>query len=463
MRLPTLLITTLAIAAALPAAARADIASFDGTTVTVRGTDSPETLVLSMTASGQVEINADEAGPGCTTTIFDSVVCPLAGGGVRIDTYGGNDSVTALDLTEGSVPLIAADLGAGNDTLKGGAGREVVAGGPGNDTLDGRGGDDSFDGGDGNDTLTGDAGRDELHGGAGDDLLDGDRFEAPEADVMDGGPGNDKAEGWNIPDEDTHPPVSVTLDGAANDGRPGEGDDVRDIERFQSQVSGTFVTSDAADSIDVWANLDYGTSTIRSLGGNDVVKGANASENIDGGAGDDRLEGGYGDDTITGGPGRDTIIGDKSGSECGLFESCSLPVGNDTIDARDGEPDSITCGVGTDRVLADTADTVAGDCEQVERTAAAASPAAGGKPGKALKVKPVKLRSALKRGLKVTLVGTSGKVNAKHGRKLVASGKGKGTVTLRFTKAAKRSLARVRSVKLTLSAPGATAKVTLKR
>ena len=63
-----------------------------------------------MTSSGQVEINADEAGPGCTPTIFDSVRCPLAAGGVRVDTYGGNDSVTALDLTEGSVPLITADL-----------------------------------------------------------------------------------------------------------------------------------------------------------------------------------------------------------------------------------------------------------------------------------------------------------------------------------------------------------------
>jgi Ca2+-binding RTX toxin-like protein len=463
MRLPSILITSLAIAAVLPAAARADIASFDGTTVSVRGTDHPETLVLSMTSSGEVEINADEAGPGCTPTIFESVRCPLAAGGVRVDTLGGNDSVTALDLTEGSVPLITADLGAGNDRFQGGAGREVVTAGPGNDTLEGRGGDDSLDGGDGNDALSGDAGSDELHGGAGDDVLDGDRFEVPEADLLDGGPGNDKAEGWNIPDEDTHPPVAVTLDGAANDGRPGEGDDVRDIERFQSQVSGTFVTSDAADTIDVWANLDYGTSTIRSLGGNDTVKGANASEHIDGGAGDDRLEGGYGDDTIAGGPGRDTIIGDKSGSECGLFESCNVPVGNDTIDARDGEPDSVTCGVGTDRVLADAADTVAGDCEQVERTASGAGAPAGGKPARALKVKAVKLRTALKRGLRVTLVGTSGKVTAKQGRRLVASGRGKGTVTLRFTKAAKRSLAHARSVRLTLSAPGAKAKVTLKR
>jgi Ca2+-binding RTX toxin-like protein len=461
MRLPILLITSLALVAALPAAARADIASFDGSTVSVRGTDYPETLVLSMTSSGEVEINADEAGPGCTATIFDSVRCPLGAGGVRVETYGGNDSVTALDLTEGSVPLITADLGAGNDRFQGGAGREVVSAGPGNDTLEGRRGDDSFDGGDGNDTLTGDAGRDELHGGAGDDVLDGDRFEAPEADLLDGGPGNDKAEGWNIPDEDTHPPVSITLDGAANDGRPGEGDDVRDIERFQSQVSGTFVTSDAADAIEVWANLDYGTSTVRSLGGNDSVKGLNSSEHIDGGAGDDRLEGGYGDDTITGGPGRDTIFGDKSGSDCGLFESCSVPVGNDTIDARDGEADSVSCGVGTDRVLADAADTVAGDCEQVERTAAA--PPAAGNPRKALKVRAVKLRAALRSGLKVTLVGTSGKVTAKQGRKVVASGKGKGTVTLRFTRAAKRSLAHARSVKLMLSAPGTTAKVTLKR
>ncbi len=359
-------------AAAAPAVAGADVASSDGTTMYVRGDDRNETIVLSMTGDGRVEVNADDAGPGCESTIFDSVRCPLGGGGVVVTMAGGDDHVTSLELTEGMLPdgALRVDLGAGNDDFKGADSAESVVGGPGNDTIAMAGGDDTVDAGDGNDTIDGGNGRDAIHAGAGDDLLDGGAFEQPAADVIDGGPGNDKAEGWNIPDADLHPPVTVTVDGVADDGRAGEGDNVVDVERVTSYVSGRFQFTDAPDVVEVWANQDYGASTIATRGGNDTVTGGNAAESIDGGAGDDRLEGGFGDDAIVGGPGRDTIVGDKSGGNCGLFESCSMPIGNDVIDARDGEADSVICGVGTDKVLADAADTIAPDCETVERTAA---------------------------------------------------------------------------------------------
>ena len=41
--------------------------------------------------------------------------------------------------------------------------------------------------------------------------------------------------------------------------------------------------------------------------------------------------------------------------------------GNDTINTRDGERDTVTCGPGRDRVRADRIDTVARDCEIVQR------------------------------------------------------------------------------------------------
>ena len=84
------------------------------------------------------------------------------------------------------------------------------------------------------------------------------------------------------------------------------------------------------------------------------------------GAGDDTIEGGNGDDAITGGPGRDTINADAAADSCN-FLVCRLPHGNDTVHVRDGEADSVECGVGTDRVIADAADTVAPSCETVER------------------------------------------------------------------------------------------------
>ena len=107
-----------------------------------------------------------------------------------------------------------------------------------------------------------------------------------------------------------------------------------------------------------------GASRLVGRGGDDKLRGGNNEETIDGGPGADRLEGGFGHDTITGGPGRDTIYGDKTGSNCGLFESCDAPYGNDTILAADGEAESymISCGVGLERAVVDALDTVDG-CE----------------------------------------------------------------------------------------------------
>ena len=60
---------------------------------------------------------------------------------------------------------------AGNDTLTGTNGSDLLYGGSGDDRLDGRGGNDSLYGGEGNDWLTGGGGRDLLNGGLGDDLF----------------------------------------------------------------------------------------------------------------------------------------------------------------------------------------------------------------------------------------------------------------------------------------------------
>jgi hypothetical protein len=48
-------------------------------------------------------------------------------------------------------------------------------------------------------------------------------------------------------------------------------------------------------------------------------------------------------------------------------DSVSAGAGNDSIDARDGYRDVIDCGSGFDRVLADSRDRVAANCERVER------------------------------------------------------------------------------------------------
>ncbi|KKK88285.1 hypothetical protein LCGC14_2744710, partial [marine sediment metagenome] len=57
-------------------------------------------------------------------------------------------------------------------------------------------------------------------------------------------------------------------------------------------------------------------------------------------------------DTLDGGEGADSLSGGS---------------GSDTIRSRDSAADSVTCGAETDSVVADTLDTIASDCEQVDR------------------------------------------------------------------------------------------------
>jgi|tagenome__1003787_1003787.scaffolds.fasta_scaffold20883379_1 Tol biopolymer transport system component len=66
----------------------------------------------------------------------------------------------------------------------------------------------------------------------------------------------------------------------------------------------------------------------------------------------DRACGRRGADVIQPGAGKDTV---------------DAGAGNDTVDVRGGSVDSVRCGPGTDKVLADRRDTVAADCERVFR------------------------------------------------------------------------------------------------
>jgi hypothetical protein len=189
-------------------------------------------------------------------------------------------ALAVLGLGVVSVALAQELVIAGTD------GDDVLAGTPANDSLYGRAGDD---------VLLGQAGDDELDGG-------------PGADAISGGPGDDSVSYAGSP-------VDVTLDGHANDGAAGEGDnDLPDVE-------------------DV-----YGSD------GPDIIVGSDAENTIDGNAGGDQ---------ITGGRGADGLFGSE---------------GNDQIDSRDGSADRVDCGPGTDSALVDASDIVR-DCEKVGRTA----------------------------------------------------------------------------------------------
>lgn len=90
------------------------------------------------------------------------------------------------------------------------------------------------------------------------------------------------------------------------------------------------------------------------------------------------IAGDRGDDTLTGGPGPDRIYGLGADPDVDVIDARA---GNDFVDTRSrtapDSPDSVRCGEGVDRVVADFQDLVELDCETVER-AGVPLPAGGG-------------------------------------------------------------------------------------
>lgn len=178
-----------------------------------------------------------------------------------------------------------------------------VRGGPGNDRLQAGSRALALDGGDGDDVLLGSTQGDAMIGGPGADLVDG---RGGVDSVSYGGPG----------------PVIVSLDGVANDGSPGEADDVR-VER----VEGT----DGADRLIGGPRDDQ----LVGNGGADVLEGRGGNDTLTGGSTDprdadraDRLGCGTGDDVAR------TGAGDVADLDCELTGDGELVARLVTIETR---------------------------------------------------------------------------------------------------------------------------------
>ena len=258
----------------------------------------------------------------------------------------------------------------------------------------------------------------------------------------------DTIDDYTIPSDSYHPPVTLTMDGVANDGRPGEDDNVINVEKVESHVSGTFAGGAGDDDFAVLANLDEGNSTLSGGAGNDKLVAGDYADTLDGGPGNDYLNGGFGNDTITGGPGQDTILGDATSASCGWYAyTCKIPYGNDVIYARDGEQDTIDCGVGEDKAVVDKIDIVS-NCETVDAAGATPAPAPG-TAGGATGGPKLSVKTA-KRSLVVTVPCAGAcKVSATltAGSKKLATGKktllkaGNAKLTLKFEKLRKTTKA----------------------
>ena len=229
------------------------------------------------------------------TTKSNSIVRLVGGIGDDTLNSGASGSFGAvLDGGDGDDTILGSEL---NDTAVGGAGADVINGYGGADDIDGESGDDEIVGGSGDDTLKGGSGRDLLTPGTG-------------KDQVNGGTGFDGV----LYSERTNR-VVVTLDDAANDGEAGENDNVK------------------ADVEDVTGGR-----------GDDELTG-NAQGNV--------LDGRAGNDTLTGGDGLDSYIAGD---------------GDDIVKARDGQRENIDCGGGTDVATGDQIDQLF-DCETQDLSA----------------------------------------------------------------------------------------------
>lgn len=269
-----------------------------------------------------------QPGSGCLRVNDNEVTCSGATG-VAIATGDGDDGVS----------LAALD------------GVTSVDAGPGADTVDGGPGFDSINGGGGLDTLRG--------GGRGDSLEDGDTSGMADADVIDGGEGED-----TLLYTTRSASVTVDLTESGSAGETEERDSVAAVENVEGGSGADLLRGDGADN-----DFDggRGRDRIEARGGDDRIDCGRGNDICDGGDGNDEVIGTRGRDTLIGGAGRDDLASgggradDLLSGGAGrdrLYAGYGKDVlkggaGPDIIYARDRRRDRINGGSGTDRAKVD--------------------------------------------------------------------------------------------------------------
>lgn len=309
MRRSLTLVAAVCALIALPATAHAGTLSVQGGVLSYTETDPNATNTVTVSLAGtriavadigrsggkSIQITTD----GSCTVARQSGSCPAAGvTSIAISTGDQNDRITQST----SIP----------SRLMGGAGNDTLNGGPGDDVLIGEGGADILNGRDGRDTAD---------------------YSARTA------------------------PVSVSLNGTADDGEAGEGDNVgSDVEILVGGSGDDQLAGDDADNV------------LLGNAGNDILGAGAGNDQLDGGAGDDTLAGGDGADVLTGGDGNDTanysssnvgvrVVLDGKPGDGGPGENDSVDTenviggGGDDVLIGNAGPNGLAGGGGNDRLL----------------------------------------------------------------------------------------------------------------
>ena len=334
----------------------------------MNGTDANEAIGISGNASGVVV-------SGLRTMV--AVQHQEPSDELVVRGLGGNDALSAPMLAAQAISL-TLDGGAGDDTIAGSQGADLLLGGDGNDTIDGNAGadralmgagDDTFvwDPGDGSDTIEGEAGADTMRfNGANvaeqvELSANGNRlrFFRTQANITMDTAGVERVDfnafgGADLVTVDDLTGTDVTSVNADLGGADGQADRVvvngtngPDRIRVNQGATGLAVTGLTAQ-VTLHNQEPSDALVVKGLGGNDDIAAAGLPAQaialtLDGGAGDDEIFGGLGNDMLLGGDGNDTMDGSK-GNDVAL-----MGAGDDTFawDPGDGS-DVVEGGDGDD-------------------------------------------------------------------------------------------------------------------
>ncbi|WP_272872321.1 hypothetical protein [Caulobacter vibrioides] len=193
--------------------------------------------------------------------------------------------------------------------------------------LDGQAGDDTLSGGAGGDLIYGGLGQDSIDGGAGDDFLYVDLDDR----LVGGGSGNDIV----VFERNTFGETAINVDlrnlWTGGSGFVG-GLEIREVERL-----GAFKTSNANDTVTVGVGSATAGVSVELGAGDDRAYGGVGNDSFSGGDGDDTLYGGAGSDGLFGGLGVDRLYGEEGADQLVMGD-------RDTVDGGAGF-DTITFAV----------------------------------------------------------------------------------------------------------------------
>ena len=299
-----------------------------------------------------------------------------------VNMNGGDDFFSATGNLAALIK-ITVDGGAGNDTILGSNGNDLLLGGSGNDFIDGQQGADvallgagndvfQWDPGDGSDVVEGQAGSDTMlfNGSGGDEIftasangqrllftrnlgnivMDTDDVEVVELNALGGSDQvtiNDLS-GTDV--QEVNIDLAGTIGGTAGDGLA---DTVRVNATNGNDTIDVFGAGSSVSVIGLSAAINVTNSegandalVINALGGDDQITATTLPAGvtrltIDGGAGDDTILGSQGADVFLGGEGDDFIFGDN-GNDLALMGAGDDVFqwdpgdGNDTLEGQDG-------------------------------------------------------------------------------------------------------------------------------